>query len=77
MKEKRVRRGERNDRRERKVEGENSSPVLMLIIPKVFDSSKTTRHTSICIEVINNSLPHVQIIRISCGLAGGGNKGIL
>lgn len=40
-------------------------PVLVFIIPKVLDGCKATGDSGILIQVVHNSLPHVQVIRVT------------
>ncbi len=53
----------------------SSIPVLMFVIPEVFDGSKPTGDTGKLIQVIHNSLTHVQVIGVPCSLGAGGGKG--
>ena len=45
-------------------------PVFILAIPEVLDGSKPTGDTSKLVQVIHNSLTHVQVIGVPCILGG-------
>ena len=46
----------------------------MSVCLHVLKASKATRNSSVLIEILNDCLTHIQVVRVTGGLGGGGRR---